>query len=352
MSAQTLVALIKDTFSEWSEDNAPRMAGALAFSTIFALAPLLVVIIAVAGRIFGQAALQGQITAQIEGLVGSEAARAIQDLLEHVSRPDSSAFAIAIGIATFLLGAWWVFGELQDALNTIWEVKPAPGRGWLIRIRDRLLSFTMMMGINFLLLVSLLVSAGLTALGAFLGTLLPDSETVLQILNFLISLGVIALLFAMMYKIIPDVNLTWGDVWIGAAVTGLLFSIGKFVIGLYLGTSTLASAYGAAGSLVIILVWVYYSAQILFFGAEFTKVYTKRYGTQVVPAEYAVPVTEEARAQQGIVRQERIEAAIQAEQREGQTEGPAHRPKYGRYAAAVIGFIAGIVASAVYGSRG
>jgi membrane protein len=206
-----------------------------------------------------------------------------------------------------------VFSELQDALNTIWEVKPVPGRSWLVRIKDRLLSFTMMMGINFLLLVSLLVSAGLTALGAFLGTLLPDSELVLQILNFLISFGVITLLFAMMYKIIPDVKLSWSDVWIGAAATGLLFSLGKFVIGLYLGTSTLSSAYGAAGSLVIILVWVYYSAQILFFGAEFTKVYTKRYGTQIVPAEYAVPVTEEARAQQGIVRQERIEAASQAE---------------------------------------
>jgi membrane protein len=308
--------LLKETFSGWSEDNAQRMAGSLAFSTVFALAPLLVVVLGVAGLIFGRAVAQEQFVGQIQALVGSLAADAVRDLLDKINQPETSTIAISVGIATFLIGAWWVFLDLQDSLNTIWGVKPVPGRHWLTRIRDRVLSFTMMLGINFLLLVSLMVSAALAAAGAYLRGLFSDIEPVLQVLNFLISFGVITLLFAMMYKIIPDVKLAWSDVWIGAAVTSLLYTFGKFVIGLYLGTSTLASAYGAAGSLVVILVWVYYSAQILFMGAEFTKVYARRYGTRIVPENYAVPVTAEARAKQGIVSKEQVEAMAQLEERE------------------------------------
>ncbi len=316
MRVGTIGNLLKETFSGWSEDNAPRMAGSLAFSTVFALAPLLVVVLGVAGLVFGRAVAQEQFVEQIQALVGSLAADAVRDLLDKINQPETSVIAISVGIATFLIGAWWVFRDLQDSLNTIWGVKPVPGRNWLTRIRDRVLSFTMMLGINFLLLVSLIVSAALAAAGAYLRGLFSDVEPVLQVLNFLISFSVITLLFAMMYKIIPDVKLAWGDVWIGAAVTSLLYTFGKFVIGLYLGTSTLASAYGAAGSLVVILVWVYYSAQILFLGAEFTKVYARRYGTRIVPEDYAVPVTAEARAKQGIVGKQQVEAAAQLEERE------------------------------------
>jgi membrane protein len=316
MRAGTIGSLLKATYSGWSEDNAPRLAGSLAFSTVFALAPLLIIVLGLAGLAFGREAAQSQIVEQISMFGGAQTAGAIQDLLDNIDKPETSTLATAIGVATFLLGAWWVFTDLQDAFNTIWGVKPVPGRHWLTRLRDRVLSFTMMLGINFLLLVSLLVSAALAAAAAYLRGLLSDLGPALQVINFLISFGVVTLLFAMMYKIIPDVKLAWGDVWIGAAVTALLFSLGKFAIGLYLGTSTLASAYGAAGSLVVILVWVYYSAQILFLGAEFTKVYARCCGTRIVPEDYATPVTEEARARQGMVSKEQIEEAAQLKEHE------------------------------------
>jgi membrane protein len=342
--------LLKDIVVAWNEDKAPRLAAGLAFYTMFTLAPLLIITIAVAGLVFGEEAARGQIVGQIQGLVGSESAHAIEDFLQQVGAPRSGVIATAVGLATLLLGVWWVFGELQDALNTIWEVAPKPGRKLLHVVRARLVSFTMMLGVGFMLLVSLLLSAALSAFSTYLVGLLPDFEATLtlQLVNFVVSYGVITLLFAMIYKIVPDVIITWGDVWIGAAATALLYTIGKYLIGVYLGTSSTASAYGAAGSLVVILLWVYYSAQILFLGAEFTKVYAQRYGSRIVPTDIAVPVTEEARAQEGLPSPATIAAAEVAQQ--GVPLRPPARA-YDRYAAAVCGFIAGIAVAGFYAAR-
>jgi membrane protein len=242
-------------------------------------------------------------------LVGKTGAEAIQAMIASASQPKAGLIATVISIVTLLFGASGVFGALQDALNTIWEVTPKPGRGVLGAIRDRFVSFTMLLGVAFLLLVALVLSAGLAALGKFVGGLLPVPEVVLQLVNLIISFGVITLLFAMIYRILPDVEIRWSDVWIGAAVTALLFTIGKFALGLYLGKGSVGSAYGAAGSLLVVLLWVYYSAQILFFGAEFTQVYANTYGSRVVPSSNAVPLTEEAQAEQGMPRRETVEAA-------------------------------------------
>ncbi len=305
MNLGAIWGLLKETVSEWSEDRVPRLGAALAYYTGFSLAPLLLIMISIAGLVFGREAVQGQIVEQLRGLVGNEGAEAIQGMMQSAARPRTGAFAAAISVATLLFGASGVFGALQDSLNTIWEVTPKPGRGVLGLIKDRFISFTMVLGMGFLLLVALFVSAALVALGTFLGGILPAPEFVLQAINLVVSFAVITLLFAMIYKVLPDVEIRWGDVWIGAAFTALLFILGKFALGLYLGKSSMSSAYGAAGSLIVVLLWVYYSAQILFFGAEFTQVYANRFGSRVVPDEDAVPITEEARAEQGMPRKER-----------------------------------------------
>jgi membrane protein len=279
--------------------------------------------------------------------VGVASAHAIEDFLEQIGTSQSGGFVTVIGLATLLLGIWWVFGELQDALNTIWEVAPKPGRSIWKVARIRLVSFAMMIGVGFLLLVSLVVSAALSALGTYLIGLLPDFEALLQLLNTVVSFGVITLLFAMIYKIVPDVLIAWSDVWIGAATTALFYTIGKYLIGVYLGTSSTASAYGAAGSLVIILIWIYYSAQILFLGAEFTKIYAQRYGSRLIPLSIAVPVTEEARAQQGLPSPTTVAAAELAQKRLASS-----RPRrYDRHAAAVLGFMAGMLFTGIYSGR-
>ena len=294
---------IKEAFEDWSEDRASTLAAALAYYTIFSLAPLLIIAIAIAGLAFGREATQGQIVNQISGLIGSEGAKGIETLIENASKPSSGVIATAFGIIVLLIGSSGFFGQLQEGLNTIWEVKPRPGRGILGIMKDRFLSFTMVLGVGFLLLVSLVISAGLVALGEILGTFMPGTVIVGYILNVIISLLVTTLLFAMIFKILPDVKISWKDVWIGAAATAFLFTVGKLLLGLYLAKANIASAYGAAGSLVVILVWVYYSAMILFLGAEFTQVYANRYGSRIVPDRDAVPVTEEARAQQGMPRE-------------------------------------------------
>ncbi len=301
MNLKAVWRLLKETFAEWNQDKAERLAAALAYYTMFSLAPLLVIVIAIAGLVFGQEAARGNIVGQIQGLVGREGAQFIQAAIQNASKPKSGGtIASIISVVVLLFGASWVFGALQDALNTIWEVQPKPGRGVITIIRTRFLSFAMILGIGFLLLVSLVVSAALAAVFNLIGKLLPAFSFLLPTANFVISFAVITLLFALIYKVLPDVKIVWRDVWIGSAMTSLLFTIGKSLLGLYLGNGSFGSTYGAAGSLVIILAWVYYSAQILFFGAEFTKVYTKRYGSQIVPDENAVPLTEEARAEQGM----------------------------------------------------
>jgi membrane protein len=307
MNLKVIVELLKETFKEWQEDKASRLAAALAYYTAFSIAPLLVIVIAIAALVFGEQAAKGEIVGQIQGLVGKESAEAIQTMIDNSRKPTTGLVATLISVGILLFGATNVFAQLQDALNTIWEVAPKPGVKGLVKAR--FISFAMILGVGFLLLVSLVLSTVLAVIGNYLGGLLPNLQFLWTTLNFLISFGVITLLFAMIYKFLPDVKITWNDVGIGAAITALLFTVGKSVLGLYLANSSVASTYGAAGSFVVLLLWVNYSAQILLFGAEFTQVYANKYGSQIVPANHAVPLTEEARAQQGMPRLENIKAA-------------------------------------------
>jgi len=291
--------LLRATMSDWYEDRAQRIGAALAYYTIFALAPGLVIVMALAGLMLGPGA-ESQIIGQIRELIGEQGAAAIEATIRSARNETLGATGTALALIPLVFGLWGVFGELQDGLNTIWGVTPKPGRRIRDILKERFWSFAMVVGIGFVLLVSLVLSAWLAAVGTYVGSLLPAPATGLEALNFVISFVVITGSFALIFKLLPDVKIAWRDVWLGAAVTSLFFTVGKFLIGLYLGKSAVASAYGAAGSLVIIVVWVYYSAQILLFGAEFTKVWTKRRGSGFVPEQTAVPVTQEARAEQGL----------------------------------------------------
>jgi membrane protein len=248
----------------------------------------------------------------MEGLVGESGAEVTRSIVENASQPNSSLVAMVIGIVALLLGASGVFGQLQDALNTIWGVAPKPGRNWTGLVKDRLLSMAMVVGIGFLLLVSLVISAALSAINSYLAEFLPPSAGfVSQLLDFLVSLAVITFLFAAIYKVLPDVQIKWRHVWLGALVTALLFVIGKFLIGFYIGRQSFNSTYGAAGSILVLLLWVYYSAQILLFGAEFTQVSARKFGAQPIPDKEAVLLTSEERNKQGIPRAQDVEATLQ-----------------------------------------
>jgi membrane protein len=285
-----MLSLLKKTASEWMEDDAPSLGAALAYYTVFSLAPLMTIAIAIAGFFFGKEAAQGQIFDELRGLLGQEGGKAVEEMVQSANaQPTTGIVAAVISVVILLFGASGVFGQLQASLNRIWGVKPKPGRGVLGIIQDRLLSFGFTLVVGFLLLVSLLLTAGIALMAEWLGGLMPGSETLAQVLNIVISLAMITLLFATIFKFLPDAKIAWRDVWIGAFLTALLFTIGKFALGIYLGKSGVASSYGAAGSLIVLLLWVYYSSQILFFGAEFTQVYANRFGSRVAPAENAVP---------------------------------------------------------------
>ncbi len=263
------------------EDFAPSMGAALSYYTTFSLAPLLVILVAVAGLVFGEDAAQGRIVAELRDLMGKEGAVAVEALLKSASDPAESSIAAAVGFITLLIGATSVFGELQSSLDRIWRAPAAAKKGGLRALfRERLLSFAMILGLGFLLIASLAFSAALAVMGSWWGESFAAWELALQAINFVVSFGVTTLLFAMIYKILPRVRIGWGDVWIGAAITALLFTIGKLLIGLYLGKSAVSSAFGAASSIVVVLLWVYYSAQIFLFGAEFTWVYAYREGSR------------------------------------------------------------------------
>jgi membrane protein len=303
VSARNIWSLLRQTFADWSEDKAPQLGASLAFYSALSIAPLLVLALAAAGAVFDAEAARGRISDQMSQLVGKSGGEAIEDMIASADEPKSGTVATVLGVITLVFGASGVFGQLQDALNTIWEVKPKPGRGLFGIIRDRFLSFTMVMGIVFLLLVSLVVTTALASLDAWTSRLPDALAWAAHGLNFAISFAVITLLFAMMFKVLPDVTMAWRDVWLGAVVTAALFTVGKYAIGAYLGQSGMASSYGVAGSFVVLLVWVYYSAQILFFGAELTQVYANRYGSRIVPSENAEPLTDEERAQEGRPRE-------------------------------------------------
>lgn len=274
--------LLKETITEWNEDKAPMLAAALAFYTILSLSPLLVIVIAIAGLIFGESAAQEELIGQIRDFMGTEMANSIQGFIQRSSKPSGNIIAMIIGIVTLVLGSSLVFKQMKDALNVIWNVPANVSRGVKGMVLDRLIAFLMVVGAGLLLLLSLLANAILTGLSASLNEAIPESVNVWQYVNGIISLGLITVIFAIIFKVLPDVRVRWRDVWVGAAVTSVLFNISKFLIGLYLGHSSLSSTYGAAGSLVLILLWVYYAAQIFLFGAEFTQVYTRKSGAGMV----------------------------------------------------------------------
>jgi membrane protein len=280
--------LLRETVSEWSADRAPRLGAALSYYTVFSLAPVLLVAIAVAALFLGTEAAEGKIVQELEGLLGRDAAAGVQTMLKSSGRRDGGVLATLIGISTLLLGATGVMVELQSALNTVWKVRPKPGQTIKTLLRTRLLSLALVISLGFLLLVSLVMSTALAAVSGWLTELSPQWAVLGFVLNEGVSLLVVALLFGLMFKVLPDAKVAWRDVWIGAFVTSLLFHVGKFLIGLYLGRAAVASAFGAAGSLAVLLVWVYYSAQIVLLGAEFTRVYANRFGSHVVPDEHAV----------------------------------------------------------------
>ena len=278
---RAIFSLFKEAVDAWIEDYAPSMGAALSYYTLFSIAPLLLIAVGVAGLVFGEQAARGEIFGQLRELMGDQGAAAVERLLASADKPEGGVIATATGITMLLLGAMTVFGELQNALDRIWR---APARkksaGWWNLLHSRLLSFGMILGIAFLLMVSLVVSAALSALGKLWGPAFKDWETAAHFIDVLLSFGLVAVLFAMIYKFIPRVRIPWRDVWVGAGVTAVLFAIGKFAIGLYIGKSTVASAFGAAGSLAVMMVWVYYSAQIFLLGAEFTWVYAHAYGSR------------------------------------------------------------------------
>ena len=266
--------LLRETGSSWLNDKAARLAAALAYYTVFSLAPLIVIILAIVGLAFGHRAAAGQIEAQIRHTVGAQAAQAVQDIVQNAGVHHKTGIAAAVlGVLALLLGAAGVFGQLKDALNTVWEVQPNPSRGLLATLKNEFLSLTMVLGVGFLLVVSLTLSAGIAAVAGEAGRLAPGLTWIGSVLDVLISLVVTTVLFALIFKVLPDVQIHWNDVWIGAGSTAVLFAVGKWLIGIYLGRSSVASAYGASGSLVVLLVWVYYSSQIMLLGAELTKVY-------------------------------------------------------------------------------
>ena len=277
---ENVFQLLKKTYQAYSEDKVPRLGAALAYYAVFSLAPLLLIAVAVAGFVFGPEAARGEIVAQFDSLLGENGARLVETMIEQAYQPTNGILASVLGIASLVLGATGVFNQLQGAMNVIWDTPAKETGGILNTIKDRLLSMTMVVATGFLLLTSLVVSAGVSALSRYLTAWIgPGAATFIGAANFIISLLITTALFALMFKYLPDTDVEWDDVWIGGAITALLFSVGKLLIGLYLGNASVGSTYGAAGSLAIILVWVYYSAQIFFLGAEFTYVYANEAGS-------------------------------------------------------------------------
>ena len=312
MKLRTIYEVVRDAGAQWWNDKAPRLGAALAFYTALSLSPILLIAIGISGLVFGHDAAEGRIVEELGGLVGKDGAQAIETMVANAWSPTAGIVAAVVGGVTLLIGATGVFAELHDALNTVWDVQPPPGRGIWRLVKDRLLSLAMILSLGFLLLVTLVISAALNALAAYFTSLMPAYlNAVLQILNLLVTYIVILMMFALIFKFLPDVRLAWRDVWIGAAITAALFMIGKYLIGLYLGMGTVGSAYGAAGSFVVLLLWLYYSTQILLFGAELTQVIADRFGEGMAPVPGAHLM--------------RHRDAPHAQTASAQTTGPAHQ---------------------------
>lgn len=286
--------LLKETYKQFDEDNAIKLSASLSYYTIFALPPLIIIILSICGVFFGTDAVTGKFFWQINGMVGKEAALQIQETLKNIELSNSNVFATIVGSVTLAIGASGVFAEIQSSINFIWGLKAKPNKGLIKFVKNRLMSFSMIAAVGFLLLVSLSVNTVMDLLNARLIRYFPDATVYLfYLLNTVILFLSTTLLFSIIFRTLPDGSIAWKDTLIGASVTAVFFMIGKFAIGYYIGSSTIGSAYGAAGSVIVILVWVYYSAIILYFGAEFTKVYAQQYGKKIIPNDYAVEIKKE-----------------------------------------------------------
>ena len=312
LSVSSVFGMFKEAATDWIEDKATQQAAALTFYAVLSIAPLLVISLAVASLVFDEKAARTEMVDEMGGLIGSEGEEAVEAMLDSADKPKQGTVATVLGVITLLFGASGVFGQLQESLNTIWEVKPKPGGGIWQLIRSRFLSMAMVLGTGFLLLVSLVLTSAISGMGTYLKHQFPGMESVWHIVNFIVTIAVVTVLFALIFKFLPDAKIAWSDVWVGALLTAVLFAVGKLLIGLYLGKASIGSAYGAAGSLVVLLVWIYYSSLILFFGAELTQVYAKRFGSHIVPKEGAEPVTAEGRAQQGLGKSKEFSDRVMA----------------------------------------
>ena len=306
--------VLRDAFNGFLDDRCLKLSAALAYYTIFSLAPLLVLMIALAGIFLGEEAIQGQLFGQINGLVGNQAAKQIQDMIKSVGLAGKTNTALVIGIITLLVGATSLFVEIQDSINLIWRVKAKPKQGWLKLLKDRLLSSSLVVSLGFLLLVSLVINGIVVALSDGLTRFLPGLGVYLiTALNFVISTAVVTVLFGVIFKVLPDAKIAWKDVRLGAFFTALLFMLGQFLIGLYIDKTATESTYGAAGSLIVLLTWIYYTAAILYFGAEFTLAYANQFGIKIEPADNAVYIeqTEREREVSSIPTNQKVEQANQ-----------------------------------------
>jgi membrane protein len=312
--------LIKDTYTAWSEDKAARLAAALSYYAIFSLAPLLVLVIAIAGIFLGRQAAQNQIVIHIQGVVGKNLAEFIQNMIKNARNPSAGILATAIGVVTLLFGATGVFGQLQQTLNAIWDVPPRESGGIMVVVKQRFMAFVIVLGIGILFLLTLGIDAAVLAVSKFAGGLFPGISYFWQIVNMVVSFGIITLAFALIFKIVPDAEIHWRDVWLGAVVTALLFTLGKYLIGVYLSNATVASTYGAAGSLVALLLWIYYSAQIFFFGAEFTQVYANRFGSKITHDQQVLTEKFDIEEKSGISESSDHERPIEKEKQMAQPE--------------------------------
>ena len=280
MNFKHFYALVKKSVNAWIDDYAPSMGAAISYYTVFSIAPLMIIVIAVAGFVWGREAVQGEIVGQLSGMIGRQGAEGVQTLIESASQPTQGLVASAISIVVLIIGATTVFAELQSSLDRIWQVPHAPkATGIWGMVRSRLLSLGFILGLGFLLLVSLVTSAGIAAIGSWANALFPGWEALLYLINIVLSVSTATVLFAMIFKVMPQAKIGWSDVWVGAGVTAVLFEVGKWLISLYIGKSSVTSSFAAAGSLVVLLVWVYYSAQIFLLGAEFTWVYANDHGS-------------------------------------------------------------------------
>lgn len=331
LSVTSLYGMLKEAAEDWVEDKATQQAAALTFYSILSIAPLLVLSLAAAALVFDEQTARTEMVGEMGGLIGAEGEEAVEAMLDSADKPRQGTVAAILGVVTLLFGASGVFGQLQESLNTIWEVKPKPDGGIWQLIRSRFLSMAMVLGTGFLLLVSLVVSSAISGLETYLQNQWPGLESIWHVVNFAITVVLATVLFALMFKFLPDAKIAWSDVWVGAFLTALLFAVGKLLIGLYLGKAGIGSAYGAAGSLVVLLVWIYYSSLILFFGAELTQVYAKHFGSRIEPKEGAEPTTSEARAQQGLGKPKAVRESSDSETRLARLPIPdKENPSWGR----------------------